>query len=31
MITDDIGRTAVIAGSELTNLGWRIIAKMATT
>jgi hypothetical protein len=31
MITDDIGRSAVIAGSELTSLGWRIIAKMATT
>jgi hypothetical protein len=31
MITDDIGRSAVIAGSELTNLGWRLVAKMATT
>jgi hypothetical protein len=31
IITDDLGRTAVISGSELTNLGWRIIAKMATT
>nr|WP_294527309.1 hypothetical protein [uncultured Rhodopila sp.] len=31
MVTDDIGRSAVIAGSELTNLGWRITAKMATT
>nr|WP_294546322.1 hypothetical protein [uncultured Rhodopila sp.] len=31
MITDDIGRSAVIAGSELTSLGWRLIAKMATT
>jgi len=31
MITDDIGRSAVISGSELTILGWRIIAKMATT
>jgi hypothetical protein len=30
-ITDDLARTAVIAGSELTNLGWRISAKMATT
>jgi hypothetical protein len=31
MITDDIGRSAVIAGSELTSLGWRVVAKMATT
>lgn len=31
MITDDISRSAVIVGSELTNLGWRITAKMATT
>jgi hypothetical protein len=31
IITDDLGRTAVIAGTELTNLGWRISAKMATT
>jgi hypothetical protein len=31
MINDDLGRTAVIAGSELTNLGWRINAKLATT
>jgi len=31
LITDDLNRTAVIAGSELTDLGWRISAKMATT
>ncbi len=31
IITDDLGRTAVISGSELTDLGWRIIARMATT
>lgn len=31
MITDDMGRTAVITGSELTNLGWRLSAKLATT
>lgn len=31
IITDDLGRTGMINGSELTNLGWRISAKMATT
>ncbi len=31
LITDDLDRTAVIAGSELTDLGWRLSAKMATT
>jgi hypothetical protein len=31
IITDDLGRTAVISATELTDLGWRIIAKMATT
>jgi hypothetical protein len=31
LITDDLGRTATIVGSELTYLGWRIGAKMATT
>jgi hypothetical protein len=31
LITDDLNRMAVIAGSELTDLGWRISAKMATT
>jgi hypothetical protein len=30
VITDDLRRTATIVGSELTNLGWRISAKMAT-
>jgi hypothetical protein len=31
IMTDDLGRAAVISGSELTDLGWRIIARMATT
>lgn len=31
MINDDLGRSAVIAGSELTDVGWRVNAKMATT
>lgn len=31
LVTDDLGRTAVIAGTELTDLGWRINAKTATT
>jgi hypothetical protein len=31
LISDDLGRTAVITGSELTSLGWRLSAKMATT
>jgi hypothetical protein len=31
IVTDDLTRTAVISGTELTNLGWRISAKMATT
>jgi hypothetical protein len=31
IITDDLRRTATIVGSELTNLGWRISAKMAST
>ncbi|MEA2738518.1 MAG: hypothetical protein QOH05_1825 [Acetobacteraceae bacterium] len=31
LITDDLSRTATITGSELTDLGWRISAKMATT
>lgn len=31
MITDDLNRTGTIAGSELTDLGWRISAKMAIT
>ena len=31
LMTDDIGRSAVVAAAELTDLGWRIIAKQATT
>jgi hypothetical protein len=31
LVTDDLHRTAVVVGSELTDLGWRISAKMATT
>ena len=31
IITDDLGRTAMIAVPEITTLGWRISAKMATT
>jgi hypothetical protein len=31
LVTDDLNRTAAIAGSELTDLGWRVSAKMATT
>jgi hypothetical protein len=31
LITDDLKRTAVISGAELSGLGWRISAKMATT
>ncbi|WP_428486726.1 hypothetical protein [Rhodopila sp.] len=31
LVSDDIGRSAVITGSELTALGWRLSAKMATT
>jgi hypothetical protein len=31
LVTDDIGRTAIIADSELTHLGWRLHAKLATT
>lgn len=30
-VTDDLGRTAIVSGSELTDLGWRMSAKMATT
>jgi len=30
-INDELGRTAVIVGSELSSLGWRISAKVATT
>jgi hypothetical protein len=31
LISDDLGRTAVITGSELSGLGWRLTAKLATT
>ncbi len=31
IISDDLGRTAIVVGSELTDLGWRINAKMAMT
>ena len=31
LMTDDLGRNAVVTGSELTSLGWRISAKMAMT
>jgi len=31
LVSDDLGRIAVISGSELTNLGWRLNAKMVTT
>ncbi len=31
IIMDDLGRTAIISGSELTDLGWRLSARMATT
>jgi hypothetical protein len=31
LVADDLGRTAVITGSELTSLGWRISAKLAMT
>ena len=30
-MTDDIGRAAIISGAELTDLGWRLTAKQATT
>lgn len=31
LISDDVGRNAVIAAAELSDLGWRITAKQATT
>ncbi len=31
LMTDDLGRNAVVAGAELTALGWRITVKQATT
>ena len=30
-MTDDLGRVAVVAGAELTSLGWRLTVKQATT
>jgi hypothetical protein len=31
LISDDLQRNAIIIGSELSNLGWRLTAKLATT
>ncbi len=31
LVTDDLGRTATLASTELTHLGWRTIARQATT
>lgn len=31
LMTDDLGRNAVIAAAELTELGWRVTVKQATT
>ncbi len=31
LMTDDLGRNAVVAAAELTELGWRITVKQATT
>ncbi len=31
LISDDLGRSATVTSSELTELGWRLCAKMATT
>ena len=31
LMTDDLGRNAVVAAAELTQLGWRITVKQATT
>jgi hypothetical protein len=31
LMTDDLGRNAVVATAELTDLGWRITVKQATT
>ena len=30
-MTDDLGRNAVVAAAELTDLGWRMTVKQATT
>ncbi len=31
LYTDDLGRSAIIVSSELTDMGWRLTAKQATT
>jgi hypothetical protein len=31
LMTDDLGRTGVVASAELTDLGWRVLAKQTTT
>jgi hypothetical protein len=31
IVTDDLGRTAILATTELTQLGWRALARQATT
>lgn len=31
LVSDDLGRTATVNGAELTELGWRLSAKLATT
>ncbi len=31
LMTDDLGRTATVSGAELTELGWRLTLKQATT
>ena len=31
LMTDDLGRNAVVSSAELTNLGWRLSVKQATT
>lgn len=31
LVSDDLGRRAVLVGTELSNLGWRLSAKLATT
>ena len=31
LLTDDLGRTGVVASAELTELGWRLLVKQATT
>lgn len=31
LLTDDLGRTGVVASAELTDLGWRLLVKQTTT